>query len=102
MEAALRNLRYKPIHGATSNDRILWIDAICINQSDIQERNAQVRQMLDIYKSATRMVVWLGEGDRDSDKATAFINKYSDSLLTRESFPKVKEELSRPMHLKDE
>lgn len=102
LEAALRNLRYRPIHSATSNDRVLWIDAICINQNDIQERNVQVRQMLDIYKSATRVVIWLGEGDRDSDKAMTFINKYSDSLLTRESFSKVEKELSRPMHLKDE
>jgi hypothetical protein len=37
-----------------------WIDAICINQTRISERNHQVRLMSDIYKSATFVLVWLG------------------------------------------
>ncbi len=102
LEAALRNLRYRPIHGAASNDRILWIDAICINQNDIQERNVQVRRMVDIYKSAVRVVVWLGEGDQDSDKAISFINKYSESLVTQESLAKPSEGFFRSMQFKDE
>ena len=39
--------------------RLLWIDAICINQTDIDERNAQVAIMGDIYKEASRVLVWL-------------------------------------------
>ncbi|KIH89914.1 hypothetical protein SPBR_00360 [Sporothrix brasiliensis 5110] len=38
-----------------------WIDAICINQSDVEERNRQVRIMDQIYFRATEVVVWLGE-----------------------------------------
>lgn len=38
----------------------LWIDAICINQEDISERNHQVRQMGDIYRGAQTVFVWLG------------------------------------------
>jgi len=44
-------------HGET---RAIWIDALCINQGDIVERNHQVGLMRDIYKSAVRVLVWLG------------------------------------------
>ncbi|CAG7556529.1 unnamed protein product [Fusarium equiseti] len=37
-----------------------WIDAICINQEDIPERNAQVLRMKDIYENAKRIICWLG------------------------------------------
>ncbi|KAK1757781.1 hypothetical protein QBC47DRAFT_165152 [Echria macrotheca] len=46
--------------------RLMWIDAICINQEDITEREHQVRLMAEIYCKASRVVVWLGEvGDTD-------------------------------------
>ncbi|PMD56072.1 uncharacterized protein K444DRAFT_484794, partial [Hyaloscypha bicolor E] len=38
----------------------LWIDALCINQENVRERNAQVAIMRDIYKEAKRIVRWLG------------------------------------------
>lgn len=40
--------------------KLLWIDAICINQSNIAERNHQVRQMLEIYQQARFVLIWLG------------------------------------------
>ena len=40
--------------------RLVWIDAICINQEDISERQWQVLLMGDIYSSALRVVCWLG------------------------------------------
>ena len=46
-----------------------WIDAVCINQADILERNAQVAVMRRIYHSAARVQVWLGEEADDSDAA---------------------------------
>lgn len=39
----------------------LWIDAICINQGDVGERNSQVAQMSIIYRQAIWVTVWLGE-----------------------------------------
>ena len=39
----------------------LWIDALCINQSDVLERNSQVMLMGDIYRGAAAVVSWLGE-----------------------------------------
>jgi hypothetical protein len=39
----------------------LWIDQICIDQENINERNAQVACMADIYRRASRVIVWLGQ-----------------------------------------
>ena len=41
----------------------LWIDAICLDQSNIAERNHQVRQMGHIYNAAVEVLVWLGIGE---------------------------------------
>lgn len=42
---------------------MLWADAICINQRDDDERGKQVQMMCDIYRSAERVLVWLGRED---------------------------------------
>jgi len=55
LEIALRRLRFK------HSSRVIWVDALCINQNDIREREGQVRRMRDIYKSSSRTLVWLGE-----------------------------------------
>ncbi|KAE9374997.1 HET-domain-containing protein [Stipitochalara longipes BDJ] len=60
-EAALRRLRRE------KEPRLLWVDAICINQSDKLERSRQVEIMQEIYTSAKRVIIWLGEESaRDS------------------------------------
>lgn len=43
------------------DDIVLWVDAICINQDDVVERNQQVQIMAQIYESATSVWIWLGE-----------------------------------------
>jgi hypothetical protein len=48
-------------------DRILWVDAICIDQSNRQERGHQVRQMGGVYSQADRVVVWLGPATDDTN-----------------------------------
>jgi hypothetical protein len=53
--AALKRLRQP------SKPRLIWIDAICINQKDVQECEKQVLLMRQIYEQASRVVVWLGE-----------------------------------------
>lgn len=40
--------------------RAIWIDTICINQSDTAERNSQVSSMGNIYRECMRTIVWLG------------------------------------------
>ena len=44
-----------------SRTRWLWIDAVCINQTNTTEKNSQVNIMGEIYKSADRVIVWLGD-----------------------------------------
>ena len=48
-----------------TGDRLLWIDALAINQSDIEERNTQVHKMLTIYHSAKTVLAYIGEGNED-------------------------------------
>ncbi|KAK1829574.1 heterokaryon incompatibility protein-domain-containing protein [Podospora conica] len=55
-ESALRHLRHK------FKDRLLWIDATCIDQQSVEEKNVQVPLMGEIYSTATRAVIWLGPG----------------------------------------
>jgi hypothetical protein len=45
---------------------VLWADAICINQDDIEERSQQIKIMRDIYCNAEKVVVWAGEEDEDT------------------------------------
>ena len=62
-EAALRQLRL-PIQ-----PRVLWIDAICIDQSPSPEKVQHLRIMRDIYQKAGEVLVWLGEENKSSDPA---------------------------------
>jgi hypothetical protein len=68
-------------------DRFLWIDAICIDQGNILERNHQVKRMGSIYEGASKVLVWLGPQKDQSDIALSFIEdigkaaqKYWESL----------------------
>lgn len=52
--------------------RTIWIDQLCINQSDNLERSNQVAMMRNIYRRCSTCVIWLGElGEVDSQAATA-------------------------------
>ncbi|KAH7322425.1 heterokaryon incompatibility protein-domain-containing protein [Stachybotrys elegans] len=71
LDIALRHLRH------CKSDRTLWVDAICINQSDIPEREAQVKLMDRIYRSARTVLVWLGASEDDSDETMRSIQKFA-------------------------
>jgi hypothetical protein len=45
----------------SGNRMPLWIDAICINQQDIEERNRQLKMMKWIYFRADTVMIWLGK-----------------------------------------
>ncbi|KAL6890813.1 heterokaryon incompatibility domain-containing protein [Trichoderma evansii] len=49
-----------------------WIDSICINSQDKEERASQVQLMGQLYKSAYIAIVWLGPGNLDSDQGMEF------------------------------
>ncbi|KAF8865991.1 hypothetical protein BDZ45DRAFT_611810, partial [Acephala macrosclerotiorum] len=60
---ALQHLRY------SLKSRVLWIDAICIDQNDPEERSAEVLRMGSIYKNACQVIVWLGPNSPNSGLA---------------------------------
>ncbi|KAG4428036.1 hypothetical protein IFR05_016482 [Cadophora sp. M221] len=51
----------------------LWIDALCINQGNVHERNHQVKMMKRIYQQAAEVAVWLGKEADNSNVAMDFI-----------------------------
>lgn len=57
LAAALRSLR------RSVERRVIWIDAICINQSNIEEKNRQVSLMREIYAHSCITIVWQGPSD---------------------------------------
>lgn len=67
LEAALRHLRPNKIPSSASPGRTLWIDALCINQSDRTDRSQQVGRMKDIYSLAAHVLIWLGPVPSSSD-----------------------------------
>ncbi|KAH6672252.1 heterokaryon incompatibility protein-domain-containing protein [Halenospora varia] len=69
LAAALYHLRLRHV------PRWLWVDALCINQSDMKERNEQVAMMGEIYINAKPVVIWLGEASWDSDEAFSYISE---------------------------
>jgi hypothetical protein len=63
LHAALSRLRDHSL------DRIIWVDAICINQRDDEEKEKQIQLMASIYGQAYSVVVWLGKEADNSDLA---------------------------------
>jgi len=76
LEVALRALSTRAeFHGSYK----LWIDALCINQLDIQERSHQIGKMKMIYSEALSVVAWLGEEADSSDSAIALLQFLSQA-----------------------
>ncbi|KFA71306.1 hypothetical protein S40288_06701 [Stachybotrys chartarum IBT 40288] len=74
---ALLNLRF------LDEPRFLWIDALCINQSDLEERGQQVRIMHLIYRFCKICLVWLGPGDEHSAAAFKIIGDLATLIAKR-------------------
>lgn len=73
-EEVIRRLCFKQGHA------IVWLDAICIDQSNIQERGEQVAIMKDVYSRAYRTLIWLGE---DHDASTQAALESIEKLLVQ-------------------
>jgi hypothetical protein len=58
--------------------RLIWADAVCINQQDLVERAQQVSIMGDIYRSAVRTVIWLGPPDSSTARAFTTCARLAD------------------------
>ncbi|KAK8132740.1 heterokaryon incompatibility protein-domain-containing protein [Apiospora kogelbergensis] len=58
LNLALRHLRHQ------DRERVIWIDALCINQGSIRERNYAIPFMVDVYRFASSVVLFLGEENK--------------------------------------
>lgn len=65
---ALRRLRRKMF------PRYLWLDAICIDQSSMEDKNHQVAEMADIFRNASFVAVWFGLGGTEFMSPTQSMN----------------------------
>jgi hypothetical protein len=63
LHAALLQLRNPTL------ERILWVDAICIDQTNQKEKEHQIQMMAMVYGQANRVIVWLGEAAECSEQA---------------------------------
>jgi hypothetical protein len=78
----------------------VWIDAICINQDDVEEKSAQVARMLNIYQKAYSVTAWLGEPDNDSLLAFACCRKLGELQKAVSQFRQTTHELPCFDHLR--
>ncbi|KAN0094196.1 Heterokaryon incompatibility protein (HET) domain containing protein [Hyaloscypha variabilis] len=80
LEAALRGLRLPNQH------RTLWVDAICIDQDDLPERQSQVQLMKQIYSQSSRVLTWLGEEEEGDKEVFDFLASLSSGtyVFTRD------------------
>jgi hypothetical protein len=76
---ALLRLRHRSI------ERIIWIDAVCINQKNEREKGQQIQCMAMIFAQASHVVVWLGEAAHDSDRALEEIRVAGSQKSTNSS-----------------
>ena len=76
LQNALRHLRLD------NESRTMWIDQLCINQQDLNEKSAQVQLMGSIYRSAKRVIVWLGDQSETSEMAMRFLPGLEAALST--------------------
>jgi hypothetical protein len=74
LACALDHLRLK------DTSRTLWIDAICVDQENLEERGHQVGRMADIYRWAERVIVWIGPEQDDSSLAMDMLRNLGTNI----------------------
>lgn len=73
--SALRYLRLPTV------SRVLWIDSVCVNQEDKEERSREVARMGEIYSQAWRVNAWLGPDGSDTTIAMETIKLLSEGVI---------------------
>jgi len=74
LETALRKFRRQFCNAMAV---CLWVDAICINQESIEEKNHQVPLMAEIFSKADQVLIWLGDAEDDVDMLLEWIKTLS-------------------------
>ncbi|KAI0534532.1 heterokaryon incompatibility protein-domain-containing protein [Xylaria digitata] len=75
---------------------LVWIDALCIDQQNRDERSQQVQLMAEIYEKAEEVAIWLGQHEDDSELAEEFLK---DIAIARDP-EKIRSLLSAPARLR--
>ncbi|KAH8653511.1 heterokaryon incompatibility protein-domain-containing protein [Xylariales sp. PMI_506] len=86
LEKALRTLREIP---EIQRGARVWVDALCINQQDVEEKNFEVKRMGDIYRKADRVLSYLGEEDGLSDYILELMDGIGEVVKRAESLAPV-------------
>jgi Heterokaryon incompatibility protein (HET) len=76
--------RLRPCSGQDA--RTLWVDQICINQTDLSERSAQVLRIGYIFRAARKVLVWLGQEDEYTALGFDFARNHYDTSMYNDSF----------------
>ena len=72
LECALRCLRHK------TSTRLLWVDALCIDQTSTEEKSTQVPRMWAVYAFSRRALIFLGDEADDSNQALHLLHMISE------------------------
>lgn len=70
---ALRHLRDRVL------ERVIWVDAVCINQKDHNEKGLQIQFMASVFGYARQVIVWLGDAHDRGDEAFRHIHAVAGS-----------------------
>jgi hypothetical protein len=107
LAVALLHIRHHEEH------KVIWVDAICINQASTSERASQVMLMGKVYSSAVSTMIWLGEQSARSRVALELCRRFADVMsgsllpnedrvpgLTEEDYGNICDLLDRPWWLR--
>ncbi|KAL4901868.1 heterokaryon incompatibility protein-domain-containing protein [Aspergillus multicolor] len=76
---ALRHLRHPRA------DRLLWVDALCIDHARLEEKNSQVRILREVFSRATKVLAYIGEEQSDINHALSFLKQRTFSSTKPEN-----------------
>ena len=71
-------------------DRIIWVDSVCIDQQNNQEKTDQILFMRHIFSQASHVIVWLGLAEDDGAQALKDICVAAEGKLTNSSISELK------------
>ncbi|KAG7286788.1 hypothetical protein NEMBOFW57_009104 [Staphylotrichum longicolle] len=78
LASALRQMRLP------DRPRMLWVDVICVNQQDVEERTVQVQLMNRVYHQCRGVLIWLGDGTPESDLGMQVAKQMHAGLLRKQ------------------
>ncbi|OJI86495.1 hypothetical protein ASPTUDRAFT_39411 [Aspergillus tubingensis CBS 134.48] len=67
-------------------ERTLWVDAVCIDQNNMREKEEQIQNMARIYEQASQVMVWLGEEADNSTRALEAIRVAAEGVFAGEPY----------------